>query len=105
MLAAAAASISLVVAAPAHADNASDFLAVVSGLGINVGDTPPDVSLTLAAGELVCQLLHYDSTPQEAGRNVLYTFPNATPQQVSGFVDAAQDKLCEQSYGPLQLGN
>jgi Protein of unknown function (DUF732) len=98
-------STTLVVAVPAHADNGSDFLAMVSGEGLNVGDTPADVELTLAKGDQICHLLHYGYTPEVAGRQVKYAFPNATAQQVAGFVDAAQAKLCAQSFEiPLQLG-
>jgi hypothetical protein len=105
MLAAAVMSTSLVVGVPtAHADNAGDFLAMLSGEGINVGDTPADVQLTLATGELVCHLLQDGYTPQDADRQVRYGFPNATPQQIGGFVEAAQAKLCAQAYAPLQPG-
>jgi hypothetical protein len=104
MLAAAVMSTTLVVGAPAHADNGSDFLAILSGEGINVGDTSADVELTLTTGELVCHLLHDGYTPQDADREVSYTFPDATPQQLAGFVEAAQAKLCAQAYTPLQPG-
>jgi hypothetical protein len=102
MLIATVVSTSLALAVPAHADNASDFLAIVSAQGVNVGDTAPDVQLTLGAAEHVCQVLHNGFTPQEAGRQVLYALPNLTPTQVTGFVDAAQAKLCAEAYGPLQ---
>ena len=91
-------------AVPAHADNASDFLTMVSGQGLNVGDTPADVQLTLATAVGVCHVIHEGYTPQVAGRQVPYVFPNATPQQVAGFVAAAQAKLCAQQFGPLQPG-
>jgi hypothetical protein len=97
-------STSLAVVVPAHADNGSDFLAIVSAEGINVGDAPPDVQVTLGAAEYVCHLLHYGFTPQEAGRQVHYTLPNLTPTQAAGFVDAAQAKLCAEAFGPLQPG-
>ena len=104
MFAAAVISTSLVVAAPAHADNASDFLAMMSEQGINVGAEPADVESTLSAGEYVCNLLHYGFTPQQAGQQLPYSVPNLTPQQVASFVDAAQAKLCEQAYALLQPG-
>lgn len=104
MFAAAVVSTSLVVGMPAHADNGSDFLAILSGEGINVGDTPADVELTLSSGQLVCHLLHDGYTPQDAERDVRYAFPNATPQQLAGFVEAARAKLCAQAYTPLQPG-
>jgi Protein of unknown function (DUF732) len=103
MLAATVMSTSLVVAVPAHADNSSDFLAMVSGEGLNVGDTPADVELTLAKGDQICHLIHIGYTPETAGRQVKYEFPNATARQVAGFVEAAQAKLCVQSFEtPLQ---
>ena len=105
MLAAAVMSTSLVVALPAHADDGSDFVAIVSGEGINVGDTPEDTELTLTNGELVCHLLYYGFTPQDARRQVRYSLPNATPQQVAGFVDAAQAKLCPRELNQLQPGD
>jgi Protein of unknown function (DUF732) len=104
MFAAAVVSTSLMVAVPAHADASSDFLARVSAEGINAGDTPADVQLTLATASEICQLIHFGYTPQLAGRQVKYTFPNATPQQTTGFVDAAQAKLCPVLYTPLQPG-
>lgn len=104
MLVAAGMATSLVVAVPAHADSASDFLAMVSGDGLNVGDTPADVQIALSTGNEICQLIHYGYTPQVAGRQVPYVFPNATPQQVAGFVQAAQAHLCAQLYTPLQPG-
>lgn len=103
VFAAAVIATSLAVVAPAHADTGSDFLAMVSGEGINAGDTPVDTGLTLSTGELVCDLLHYGYTPQVAGREVLYSFPNATPQQATGFVDAAQATLCV-DWAPRQSG-
>jgi hypothetical protein len=104
MFAAAVVSTSLMVAVPAHADASSDFLARVSAEGINAGDTPADVQLTLATASEICQLIHFGYTPQLAGRQVKYMFPNATPQQTTGFVDAAQAKLCPELYTPLQPG-
>jgi hypothetical protein len=103
--AAAVMSSALAVAVPAHADSASDFLTLVSGQGFNVGDTPADVQLTLSMGVEVCHLIHEGYTPQVAGRQVPYMFPNATPQQIAGFVNAAQtSKLCARQFGPLQPG-
>lgn len=104
VLAAAAVVTSLVGAVPAHADNASDFLAKVSEHGLNVGDTPPDMQATLAAGTEICQLLHYGYTPQVAGQQLPYVYPNATPEQIAGFVEAAQLYLCPQMETPLQPG-
>lgn len=98
MFAATVMSTSLVIAVPAHADNGSDFLAMVSGEGLNVGDTPADIELTLAKGDQICHLIHIGYTPEVAGRQIKYEFPNATAQQVAGFVDAAQAKLCPQSF-------
>jgi Protein of unknown function (DUF732) len=97
-------SASLVVAPPAQADNGSDFLTMVSSEGLNVGDRPPDVEFTLATAMEVCRVVAFGFTPQEAGRMVLRRFPKATPQQVGGFVDAAQATMCAQAYTPLQPG-
>ncbi|KBZ60983.1 hypothetical protein K875_03934 [Mycobacterium [tuberculosis] TKK-01-0051] len=104
MFAAAVISTSLVVGVPAHADAGSDFLAMVSAEGINVGDTPADVQVTLATAAEICELIHFGYTPQVAGRQVKYVFPNATPQQTASFVDAAQAKLCPAQFTPLQPG-
>jgi hypothetical protein len=104
VLAAAIMSTSLLVGAPAHADNGSDFLAMISALGLNPGDTPADVTLTLANATEICQLIHYGYTPEVAGRQVKYFYPNATAQQVSGFVSAAQATLCPQAFAPLEPG-
>jgi hypothetical protein len=104
MIAAAVISTSLMVGVPAHADAGSDFLAMVSAQGINAGDTPEDVQLTLATAGEICQLIHFGYAPQVAGRQVKYVFPKATPQQTTGFVDAAQAKLCPVLYTPLQPG-
>jgi hypothetical protein len=97
-------SASLVGAAPAHADSSTDFLTKVSSEGLNVGDTPPDVELTLETANTICQIIHAGFTPQEAGRQIPYVFPKATPQQVAGFVSAAQETLCVQEFTPLQPG-
>jgi hypothetical protein len=94
----------LVVAPPAQADNSSDFLTMISGEGINVGDTGADVQLTLSTAVEVCRILAFGATPQDAGRIVPYSFPNATPQQVAGFVAAAQSTMCAQVFTPLQPG-
>lgn len=94
----------LVVAPLAQADNSNDFLTMVSREGINVGDTPPDVEFTLATATEVCRIIYFGFTPQEAARMVPYRFPKATPQQVAGFVDAAQATLCTQQFTPLQPG-
>jgi Protein of unknown function (DUF732) len=103
-LVAMAVSTSLMGAAAVHADASTDFLTKVSGEGLSVGDTPPDVQLTLETANTICQIIHYGYTPQEAGRQVPYVFPKATPQQVAGFVSAAQETLCVQEYTPLQPG-
>jgi hypothetical protein len=99
-----ATSTSLVAAAPAHADASTDFLTKVSSEGLNVGDTPPDVQLTLETANTICQIIHAGFTPQEAGRQIPYVFPKATPQQVAGFVTAAQETLCVLEFTPLQPG-
>lgn len=104
LLAAAVLSTSLVFGAPAHADNATDFLAMVSALDLNPGDTPADVTLTLASATEICGLIHYGYSPEVASRQVKYLYPDATPQQTVGFVDAAQATLCPQSSTPLQPG-
>lgn len=102
MFAATVISTSLVVALPAHADAGADFLTMVSGEGLNVGDTSADVEITLATGAEICSVLHNGYSAQEAARQVHYVFPNATPEQAAGFVDAAQAKLCGPMYEPLQ---
>jgi hypothetical protein len=104
MFVAAVMSTALAVAVPAHADDGSDFLAMLSAEGINTGDTPADVELTLSAGQGVCYALRYGFTPQDAGEEVSTQYPNVTPQQVSGFVGAAQAKLCAQALTPMQIG-
>jgi Protein of unknown function (DUF732) len=102
MLVAAVMSTSLAVATPAHADNGTDFLAMLSAEGFNVGDTPPDLELTLTAGTTVCLLLNHGQTPQEAGQVISAEYPNATSQQITGLVGAAQAKLCTQQTAPRQ---
>ena len=98
-------STSLTVASPAHADDSSDFLARVSGEGIDVGDTPTDVQFTLSTGMEVCHVLYYGYTQQQAGLMVPYRFPNASARQVAGFVEAAQATLCLRGFNvPLQPG-
>jgi len=104
MFAAAIMSTSLIGALPAHADAGSDFLARVSGQGLNVGDTSADVQLTLATASVVCQLINDGYTPQVAGRQVKYRFPDITQQQVADFVDAAQATLCVSKATPLEPG-
>jgi hypothetical protein len=102
MFTAVAISTSLLVAVPANADPGTDFLTMVSAAGLNVGDTPADVEITLSTGDEICNVLHDGYSPQEAARQVHYRFPNATPQQAAGFVDAAQAKLCGPLFAPMQ---
>ena len=95
----------LPTAVAAKADSSSDFLAMLSAGGLNVGDTPADVQLTLYEGDAICHLLYWGYTPQVAARQVPYAFPNATPGQVTGFVHAAQTTLCGKMFTtPLQTG-
>jgi Protein of unknown function (DUF732) len=95
----------LPTAVAAKADSSSDFLAMLSAGGLNVGDTPADVQLTLYEGDAICHLLYWGYTPQVAARQVPYAFPNATPAQVTGFVHAAQTTLCGTMFTtPLQTG-
>lgn len=91
--------------APASADSGADFLAVVSKTGINVGDSPADVVLTLSRGMLACRLLHYGYPTEVAIREVGYGFPDATPAQLESFVDAAKAKLCEPNFRQLDPGS
>lgn len=97
-------STSLVLAPFSQADNSDDFLTMVSAEGLNVGDAPPDVEFTLSTAVQVCRLIFFGNTPQEAGRMVPYRFPEASPQQVAGFVEAAKATMCAQLYTPLQPG-
>ena len=98
---AAVALTSLVVVAPAHADPGTDFLTALTANEIDVGTSSSDVLYTLAAGENVCELLHYNFTPQDARASMVYALPKATPQQIAYFVQAAQDHLCAHSYPPM----
>ncbi|WP_158085941.1 DUF732 domain-containing protein [Mycobacterium arosiense] len=98
------ASTSIAMTAPAHADAATDFLTMVSSQGLNVGDTPPDVQITLDTANTVCQMLHNGFSPEVVERQVPYVFPQATPTQEAGFVRAAQATLCITAYAPLQPG-
>lgn len=103
--AAAVMSTSLVTVLPAQADSVTnDFLSRVSGEGVNVGDTPADVQLTLATAAEICDLIHTGYTPEVAGRQLKYHFPTITPQQTTGFVDAAQATLCPHQFAPLEPG-
>lgn len=105
MSAAATVAALLPVAAPVRADTlASDFLATVSADGLNVGDTPADVQITLATGTEICNLMHDGYSPHIASRQVKYFFPGATPEQAMEFVDAAQKTLCPQMFTPVEPG-
>lgn len=104
MLAATVVSTSLVIGVPAHADSASDFVKMLSAVGLNPGDTPADVTLTLSSAVQICQLIHLGYTPEVASRQVKYVYPKATPQQVKGYMDAAQATMCPAAFTPLQEG-
>lgn len=104
VLAVAVMSTSLAGAASAQADATSDFLTAVSEIGLNVGDSPADVQLTLAHGAEICELRNYGFTPTVVSRQVPYMYPHATPEQSASFVDAAQTKLCPAVFTPLQPG-
>ena len=97
-------SLSLAIAPLAQADSSTDFLTTISGEGLNVGDSPADVELALGTAVQVCRILKLGDTPQEAGLVVPYRFPKATPEQVAGFVAAAQTTLCAQVFAPLEPG-
>ena len=91
VICAVAVSVWLPTTVAAKADSSSDFLAMLSAEGLNVGDTPADVQLTLYEGDAICHLMYWGYTPQVAARQVPYAFPHATPAQVTGFVHAAQN--------------
>lgn len=97
--------VSVVVGAPANADNSADFLVMVSKTGINVGDSPADVAITLSKGMLACRLLYYGYPTEVAIREVGYDFPDATRGQLVSFVDAAKAKLCEPNFNQLNPAN
>jgi hypothetical protein len=99
---AAAALASLAVAAPAQADPGTDFLTALTGKGFDVGVSSTDVTFTLAQGEHVCSLLHYNLSPDDARAVVGFAYPKATPEQVTYFVQAAHDHLCAQAYAPIE---
>ena len=90
-----------VLAPAAHADPGTDFLTSLTASGFDVGASSTDALYTLAVGENVCELLHYNFTPQDARETTVYAFPKATPQQITHFVQAAQDHLCSLSYAPI----
>lgn len=97
--------VSVVVGAPANADNSADFLTMVSKTGINVGDSPADIAITLSKGLLACRLLYFGYPTEVAIREVHYAFPDATRAQLVSFVDAAKAKLCEANFGQLNPAN
>src|SRR4051812_24912966 len=100
-VAAMASVLSLALAAPASADASDDFLKMVSVSGFDVGSTGTDIAYTLSAATSVCALFHYGFTAQDARADIVYEFPNATPQQLAAFVEAAQATLCEIAYEPV----
>lgn len=104
ILAAVVVSTSLLLAAPARADSSDDFLAAVSALGIKAGDTGADVGITLDNGLTICDIIRMGYSPEVASHQVKYMYPDPTPQQVAGFVDAAQSTLCAWHETPLQSG-
>ena len=99
---AAVALTSIALAVPAHADPGTDFLTALTSSGFDVGASSTDALYTLAAGENVCELLHYNFTSQDARESMVYAFPKATSQQIAYFVQAAQDHLCSLSYAPVK---
>jgi hypothetical protein len=105
MCAVALMSTSLIGAVPAHADSASDFLAMVSKTGLDVGNTPTDSQFALALGAELCEMMNYGFTPEVASEQVKYEFPKATAEQSAGFTKAAQaSKLCAQLFTPVDPG-
>lgn len=96
----------LMTAPQPHAEPSSDpgteFLAMLTKQGFDIGTSGADTELTLSAGERVCHFLHYDYSPEDAAMNLRYRFPNATPEQISGFVQAAQATLCGPAYAPVE---
>lgn len=101
LFAATAMTVSLFVVAPAHADNSDDFLAMLSQLGVNAGDTSADVALSLAAANAACQNLHYGYSTAVAADQMHYAFPAASSAQLTGIVAAARKTMCEQATAPL----
>jgi hypothetical protein len=104
IFAAAAMAISLGVASPAHADPATDFLAHVSEYGFNVGAQGADMEIMLANAATICGYLHFGFTPEQARRYIHYQYPDATPQQLAGFVEAAQTTFCGPLFAPVTTG-
>ena len=98
-------STSLIAAVPARADSASDFLAMVSKTGLDVGSTSTDSQFALALGTELCELMNYGFTPEVASQQVKYEYPKATPEQSAAFTNAAQaSKLCSTIFAPLNPG-
>lgn len=91
-------SVPVLLATPAHADPGSEFLELVAATGLDVGPSITDRLFALATAESLCDLFHYGFTADDARDNIVYKYPNATPQQLAGFVSAAQSKLCAQAY-------
>lgn len=85
----------------AHADAGSDFLAKVSEYGFDVGAQGEDVYI-LAHAATLCGYLHHGFSPEQASMYIHYQYPDATPQQLAGFAEAAQTTLCEAVTGLIQ---
>lgn len=96
-----ASGLSLPFAVPAQADASDDFLEVLSTSGFDVGESGTDVAFALAAATSICALFHWGFTAEDAKADIVYEFPDATPQQLAAFVEAAQSTLCEVAYAPV----
>lgn len=84
------AAVAIALAAPAHADDNSNFLIDIKNAGINFGDS----STTVTAGRTVCRMLEAGSSEDEVVTNIEQQNPGVSHAKAQTFEQTAVSDLC-----------
>jgi hypothetical protein len=84
------AAVAIALAAPAHADDNSNFLFDIKNAGINFSDS----STTITAGRTACRMLEAGSSEGEIISNLQGQNPGLTPAKAQTFESTAVSDLC-----------
>jgi hypothetical protein len=84
------AAVAVALAAPAHADDNSNFLMDIKNAGINFDDS----STTVTAGRTVCRMLEAGSSDDEVVTNVEQQNPGFSHPKAQKFEQTAVSDLC-----------
>ena len=93
---------SLLLAVPAAADPATDFLTKLRASGYDPGSTSYDEEMTLINAAGACNLMHYDYTAEQARDYLRNQYPNVALTDLAVMVDVAQQTLCKAQGAPVR---